>query len=272
MKKDQLREIKMIPIKSIRFSERNPNEMSEWEFAQLKEAIRIEGFDEPIKVVKDTMYPHEDRYVVISGEHRTRACDELGWEEIPAVIEEDWDETAANAYLVRRNLNRGHINSKKLRTLIETNFSTFTPEEAANLLGFETSQDMNKLAKIKEVSEFDPEDLNKIENNLNETSLDIEMIDGLQGMLHSIFTQYGTDVDKNFMAFVLNKKVQLLLLMNPSIEEKLTKLVNIAREGDLDLSEVFESLIESFLECAEEDASNEEVDSEEEETDTKEED
>lgn len=246
--KSRLPDVTEIDVSAIRIPENNPNVMSEWEFSQLCNAIREEGFDEPIKVIPDPSFEDDFHFLVISGSHRVQACESLGIDKIPAIIEKDWDKEKAEAYLVRRNLNRGHIDSKKLRHLVETTFGTFSPEETAAILGFENSTELKKMARIKDKAEFSPDELDKIENSLNESDSQMELIDGLHGMLASIFNEYGTDVEANFLAFVLNRKIQLLVNIGEEYGEQITKLVEHCREKDFTMNVLLGELIKDYLE------------------------
>lgn len=252
---NRLEQVVKLKIADIRISEDNPNQMSDFEFSQLKKSIKEEGFDEPIKVVPDPQFEGEDgKYLVISGSHRLRACDELGWQEIPSIIEKDWDETKANAYLVSRNLNRGHIDSRKLRNLVETRFGGFTHEQIAEMFGMENESQLKRLAKIREESKFDEE---AIQNQINESESEMVMIDGLHGMLSAIFAEYGTDVEKNFIAFMVNRKLQLLALMPESSTPKIEKFVKYCRENELDMGAALDSMLDQYLENTEGDPTEE---------------
>lgn len=247
-KKLKLRDVQDISIDSIRIPDNNPNRMSEWEFTQLMNTIKKEGFDEPIKVVPDTKFEEgSGRYLCISGNHRLRAAEQLGYETIPCVVETEWDQMQADAYLVRRNLIRGQLDSKKLRDMVSTSFGDLKKEEIAALMGFESAEKLMKRAKMADTSVFDKEQTEQIENSLKQNENEIEMIDGLHGMLASIFEQYGTDVQLNFIGFILNRKLQLLVKLNESAGEKLNSLIKYCKENNLDMSETIESMIDGYL-------------------------
>ena len=244
-KSSAMREVTDVEIERIRRLDYNPNVMSEFDFSQLKKKIKKEGFDEPIKVVVDPENP--DGYVVVSGNHRLQAMEELGHTTIPAIIEKDWTEDDINAYLVSRNLNRGELDPRRLRKLVEEKFSHFNIEEAASILGFENSSELKKLAKIKDTPQFTDDDEEVIQNKLNESQAEMETIDGLQSMLASIFAEYGTDVEANFIAFLLNRQIQLMVRMSDGANEKLQKLVKYARDNKRDMAEVIEEAIDTYL-------------------------
>jgi len=252
-KKLELREIVDVEISRIRTTKLNPNRMSEFEFSQLVDSIAKDGFDEPIKIIPDPATedgPEEDMlYIVASGEHRLRAADHLGFETIPCVIEEDWDTSRVSAELVRRNLIRGSLDSKKLRELLDAEFSEFTTEEQARILGFEDQDALLRAARIKVQEEEQISTDPDIDNELGTFDGETEFIDGLHAMLSSIFSTYGTDVEANFMAFMLNRRLNLLVRMNSEFAGTLDALVEHSRTEGLDMNEVLENAIRSYLEA-----------------------
>ncbi len=241
-----MREITELEIERIRRLDYNPNVMSEFDFSQLKKKIKKEGFDEPIKVVVDPENP--EGYVVVSGNHRLQAMEELGFTTIPAIVERDWTEDQINAYLVSRNLNRGEIDPRKLRKLIEEKFNHFSIEEASEILGFENASELKQMAKIKDPPEFKEDEDDNIENQLNESKAEMEIIDGLQSMLASIFSEYGTDVEANFIAFMLNRKIEVMVRLSEGSGSKLDTLVKYVRDNNLDMGQVVEDMIDKYLE------------------------
>jgi len=74
----------LIPTEKLTFTDWNINSMSDEEFAALCHEIQEHGFDEPCQVV-----PVGDKYLVLGGEHRTRASLALGLEHVPCCIKEN---------------------------------------------------------------------------------------------------------------------------------------------------------------------------------------
>jgi ParB-like chromosome segregation protein Spo0J len=108
----------MLPIDNLVFTDWNVNEMNDAEFSELVSEIEDGGFDEPIGVVPVKDQP--DHYLVLSGEHRVRACHALSIKEVPAVIKKhltDADEATIKMWSVKRNNIRGRINAEKFAAL-----------------------------------------------------------------------------------------------------------------------------------------------------------
>lgn len=113
----------MLPIDNLIFTDWNVNEMSDAEFSELVSEVEEGGFDEPIGVIPVKDQP--DHYLVLSGEHRVRACHALSIKEVPAVIKKhltDADEATLKMWSVKRNNIRGRINAEKFAAL-ERNLS-----------------------------------------------------------------------------------------------------------------------------------------------------
>ena len=106
----------LIPIDDLVYCDWNSNEVSPEVMAALMEDIQQGVFDEPAQVV-----PIEnDKYLVLGGEHRTRALRALDHEEVPCIIRTDMiGKTRKDLILwsVRRNNIRGQNNEQKYAKL-----------------------------------------------------------------------------------------------------------------------------------------------------------
>jgi ParB-like chromosome segregation protein Spo0J len=72
----------MVPVGSCQLLERNPQYLTPRQMDSLKKSIERDGFVVPI-LVRPT---NAGRYEVVSGNHRFMAAQELGYEEVPAVV------------------------------------------------------------------------------------------------------------------------------------------------------------------------------------------
>lgn len=108
----------MLPIDKLIFTSWNVNEMNDEEFSELVAEIEDGGFDEPADVVPSRDEP--GFYLVLGGEHRTRACSSLGKTEMPCVIKTHLigaDEATLKMWSVKRNNLRGRLNRQKYADL-----------------------------------------------------------------------------------------------------------------------------------------------------------
>ena len=83
-------------------NEYNPNEMDMSKFKKLVLNIKRKGFRKPIEVRKVG-----EKYIIIDGAHRFRACKELGHTEIDCIID-NVDETEAMVDTLNANIHGSH--------------------------------------------------------------------------------------------------------------------------------------------------------------------
>jgi ParB/RepB/Spo0J family partition protein len=86
------------PIGDVRPNNYNPNRQSEHEFRLLCRSIEEDGFTQPVIVSRD--------YTIVDGEHRWRAAQHLGIQEIPVVVV-PMDTAQAKIATLRHNRARG---------------------------------------------------------------------------------------------------------------------------------------------------------------------
>lgn len=107
-------DIKKIPIKKLKENEYNVNEMEEKKFNKLKERMKTEGFTDPVKVVKTK----NKCYVIIDGEKRKKAAEQLGIKEIPCIVFEK-NSNECKILNINSNTLRGEPNPLKLAKIFE---------------------------------------------------------------------------------------------------------------------------------------------------------
>lgn len=101
----RLEDVRSIPVDAIVPSTKQPR--TEWDDAgldQLKQSIMQSGLLEPIIV-----RPMGDRFELVAGERRWRACRAAGWKEIPALVRAMEDQRSLEAALTE-NLQREDLN------------------------------------------------------------------------------------------------------------------------------------------------------------------
>ena len=96
-------EVKYVPINDLLPNEWNPNRQNDHDFELLLRSMEEDGFTQPIVAVKK-----DDGvgYKIVDGEHRWRAANTLGFEEVPVAIVPMNEEQAKIATL-RHNRARG---------------------------------------------------------------------------------------------------------------------------------------------------------------------
>lgn len=91
-----------ISVDLIDENEYNPNEMDENHYLKLVQNIKRKGFRKPLEVRKNG-----ERYTIVDGAHRFRACKELGYTEVECIIDEI-DVTEAMVDTLNANIHGSH--------------------------------------------------------------------------------------------------------------------------------------------------------------------
>ena len=105
-------EVTNIKIDLIAPNDWNPNIIQEDILAKLRAEIRQKGLTQPI-----TVRSSGNGYEIVDGEHRWRVCKDLGWQEIPCIVQ-DYSDTEAKIKTLQLNYLRGSAIPIKLASLI----------------------------------------------------------------------------------------------------------------------------------------------------------
>ena len=124
-------ESKIVPIDEIRENTYNPNVMRDSVYQFLKRSIKKRGFVQPIIVTKDG--------VIIDGEHRYKACKELGMPEVEVKVLNLTEEEAKSETL-NFNLTKGTFDIDLLGRLLMELDSTWGKEVLKENLVMEQKQ------------------------------------------------------------------------------------------------------------------------------------
>ena len=126
----------------------NPNIVPEDTLAKLRAEIAQNGLTVPITVRKG-----DNGYEVVDGEHRWRICRDLGFKEIPCIIQE-FDDNEAKIKTLQLNYMRGYAVPVKLASLIHDLSKEIKLEDLAKRLPYEEVQMMDALELLKLPEDF----------------------------------------------------------------------------------------------------------------------
>lgn len=142
-KNKQIQDIELSKIKPNQFQPRR--QFSEDSIKELAQTLDKEGLLQPIVIREDG-----EEYEIIAGERRFRAAQLLGWEKIPAIVNNMDDDQAAFLALIE-NLQRENLNpideAKAYTNLMKLN--NLTQAELAKDMGKSQSYVANKLRLLK---------------------------------------------------------------------------------------------------------------------------
>jgi uncharacterized protein YegJ (DUF2314 family) len=171
----------------------NPNVMGARAFDLLVDNIQKTGLTEAIVV-----RPVGDRYRIVSGHHRYKAAQYLGFETVPTVIitDPDFDDEAETFQLVRMNAIKGKLDPQAFIDLYGKVAGKYGDEVLQDLFGFADEAEFKKL--ITATAKGLPKDL---KDKFLEAAKEIKTVDGLAKLLNSLFTKYGDTVPYSYMVF-----------------------------------------------------------------------
>ena len=250
-----------LSIESLKEWEGNPNTMSTVTETDLQDDIVAHGFDEPIGVIpEDRESFHKEgfesyvesggKFVVHNGNHRLKACRNLGYLSVPCVVHEDWSENDAAIALVRRNVVRGYIDPKKMVSLVDDHFTGIDKDILARQMGFEDDQVIFNL--YDRIVEEDEDVVDSVgpsgdgDGSKNRSSRG-EATESLAAMLSSIMSAHGETVEQGFMCFTWKQQSHLLVLMDDSLRNKVGLMAHHMEDRGLDAARVFHDLVASYL-------------------------
>lgn len=143
-----------VPVAAIRPNSRQPRrEFDPAAITELANSIRAAGLLQP--VVVRPVIGEKSNYELIAGERRLRACKQLGWSEIPAIVMNATDQNAGIWALIE-NVHRADLNPMDRALSLKELASEFklTHEALAEQVGLDRSSVTNllRLAEIDETT------------------------------------------------------------------------------------------------------------------------
>jgi ParB-like chromosome segregation protein Spo0J len=98
--------MKIVSIKEVKSNPKNPRIIKDDKFKKLVKSIQ--EFPDmlnkrPLIVFTDV----DNKYVVLGGNMRLKACNELGIKEIPIIVADEWTEEQKNEFLIKDNVGFG---------------------------------------------------------------------------------------------------------------------------------------------------------------------
>jgi len=143
-----------IPIASVQPNTRQPRkDFDPASITELANSIRSAGLIQPV-VVRPVL-GQKSSYELIAGERRLRACKQLGWTEIPAIVTNATDQNAGIWALIE-NVHRVDLNPMDRALSLKQLASEFnlTHESLAEQVGLDRSSvtNMLRLADVDEVT------------------------------------------------------------------------------------------------------------------------
>lgn len=234
---------KLVSVAKLAEHPNNSNVQSKHVFKELKESITRGGFDEPLIIVprKDGV----DGYFVVSGNHRFRAGKELGYEELPCILREDWDDVEAQIQLVRRNYVRGQIDRAAFTESVNrlSRDRSLALDVIMERMGFEGAEAFAEFYKEEKKRERAMANSVASSSNANQ----VKMIDDLGTIISVMFEKYGKTVPQGFMIFPLGGKNHIFVQITPALKKSIDAVTTKCVAEGLDINTVLGGLLQIGL-------------------------
>jgi ParB-like nuclease domain len=231
---------KLLPVALLAEHPNNSNVQSKHVFKELQESILQGGFDEALIVVprKDG-----DGYYVVSGNHRFRAGKSVGYEELPCIVREDWDDVESEIQLVRRNYVRGQID----RAAFTDSVNRLSKDQSLALdvimerMGFEDSDAFAEFYKQEKTRE--KRTAGEVAS-ANSGAQQVKMIDDLGVIISAIFEKYGNTVPQSFLIFPTGGKNHIFVQVTPALKRSIDAITTKCIADGLDINTVLGGLLQ----------------------------
>lgn len=221
----------LVDVSQISEHPHNSNAQNKATFNTMKESMEEEGFDESIIIAPRT--DGEDGYWVVSGNHRFRGGVELGAEQLPCVIHDDWgDAVKQQEELLKRNLVKGEITSSSFTVAVnqlkETSGDTL--DSLRERIGMNDPDDFARRYREK-VAKTGTSDAPPVQRDSSVTSK-VKLIDDLGAVIQTILASHGDTVQHSYIFFPTAGKTHLMVQSSPSLKKTLEVICErCVREG-----------------------------------------
>lgn len=222
----------------------NPNEMTEEEFALLKENILEVGFIDPPTVAHVEASDGSTYHEIVSGHHRAAAAKDLGLSRIPVdVLQGDrWQERDIRKFQnVRANVIHGKMNPEKMVKLYNEMAAKYG-DRAVRMFGYTTNDGIQKL--IKQVSgdmkkTLSPDMAEEFEKQAKEA----RTVGDLDKIIQKFMSESGDTAQYSFLVFTWGGKEHIYVAMSDKIREAMKLIVRASRSKKVDINEIIEEAI-----------------------------
>jgi hypothetical protein len=226
---------KELPIGLLDENPDNPNKMSARQFDLLVDNLLKTGLTEAIVV-----RPVGGRYRIVSGHHRFKAAQFLGYDTVPCTIITDptFDDEAETFQLVRMNAIKGKLDPQSFIDLYGKVAGKYGDEVLQDMFGFADEAEFKRL--ITATAKGLPKELKE---KFLEASKEIKTIDGLAKLLNTLFTKYGDTVPFGYMVFDHGAQRHMWLRIDKSTFDALNLIGDMCIETSRAMDDVLGELI-----------------------------
>lgn len=211
----------------------NSNEQDKATFNSMKDSMEESGFDESIILAPRT--DGEEGYWIVSGNHRFRGGVDLGAEQLPCVIHEDWATAIKQQEeLLKRNLIKGEISSSSFTVAVnhmqETSGDTL--DTLRQRIGLSDPDDFAKRYKEAKAAIVSTGGTTPSVQRDSSVTSKVKLVDDLGAVIQTILASHGDTVQNSYIFFPTAGKTHLMVQSSPSLKKSLEIICErCVREG-----------------------------------------
>jgi hypothetical protein len=241
-------EVKYIPIDQFVPNPWNPQKMDEAMFNRLVDEMKENGCIAPLQAVV-----HEDgKYRIIGGEHRWKAGQIAGLDELPALVMtgKRWsDEDLQKFVTVRLNIIGGETDPERFLKLYNEMAEKFGKEAMQTMFGYTDTRAFQKLIGTMKrgLKQSLPKEAQK---EFDEKAREAKTVEDLSAIVQMLFQKYGDTIPKGYMVFTYGTQQHIYVQMDPKMKRALDKVLNYCAETNTNLNTFFAPVIDTAVKKA----------------------
>jgi hypothetical protein len=226
--------IEWLRVDELHPDQENPNEEDPEVFAGLVAEIRRRGFRDPVRVTPRA----EGGYWRVGGKHRVDAAVVLGMDAVPCVVEE-MDEDERKMEMVADNVRRGKINPFKFTRVFNKLRKQYDPDYLRSRMGIVSERVWKQL--YRDVRKGLPPEIRK---RLDKVRQEIDDVDTLASVIKRVFTEYGEQLNYNFLVFEYGGKSHVMVKMNDRTKKNVDRIIEECLSTGTDINGYINLLLE----------------------------
>lgn len=243
-------ETRLLPVEEIEPNSWNTNEMDPEDFDLLVSEIKEVGFIDPLQVVPMV----DGGFRLLGGEHRWKAAQELGMDEIPCTVlsDERWQEEDLQKFVtVRLNQLHGKANTQKMIALYQEMESKYGSKSLKRMFAYTDTDAWKKLLKQMKKAIKGAGLPKGAQDKFDEEADNAKSMGDLSQILNTIFNQHGDTLEYSFMVFSFGGKEHLYIAMSKKTKNVMDKVIEHCQEWGRDINEIIPQVTKEWLKAAE---------------------
>lgn len=212
----------------------NPQTQDEATFNRLVDEIKENGCLVPVQVVPLT----DGTFRIIGGEHRWRASQQAGLDEIPCAVMlgKKWEDADLQKFeTVRLNAIGGKMDPEKFAKLYSELADKYGKDALQQLMGYSDTRIFQKLVgdTKRMLKKTLPKEMHPA---VDAAAKDAKTFQDLTDIVQMMLTKHGDTVSQSFMVFTFGNQEHVYVQMDRKTKRSLDKALNYCRESGADIN------------------------------------